>query len=853
MSLRLPSQNKFRPTARPGMKKAPTARPASSATSLGQPKATVLAATPDQTQQTVSQPSQLDNRVGSSQTAVASSSAAPASSSTVVPSQTQVSSSAGPSKSPIKALGTTSTPTKAAAGPIVSPNKPAVTPIGAPSIVSTDAPSRASPQPPRLSLLDAARSHSATAASPGAIRRGTPSVSSRSVRAPSATPQPMRAPSLPPSQAKPTSAKSQTTSMPPPPLVSRRPRETSSTPQPTALPPSLGVTASPSEGPLTGHGLPPSLGTAQAAPETASRGPSQSDTAALAAALVASIGTNIPAPRRPRKPPRKAKPQNTSSALDGSGAVEQASSAASQPAKRNRQSFRASTEVRGSSEDADQGEDGYEEGSGSEGESDGSGGVKGGSSHAGSQVTRRPNKRSRSSKPKKPSVSVITLQEFQPDEMVGAQVDEVSMTMGDLATTLAAQGRITQRAIKIDEFRRNEAIKKREESRLRAQQLWRRNQIQRRKVRATRNGDRARRRREMGEAGDEEDDVSADEDDSEEEFEAQPDRLTPESTPEPELRMDSQAPERSELGEEDEERDREDWELEYEAAQREAAGDDEEPEFVPEAGDGVSQVGDGVDLALAQAAEEDEDMAALRAAGFLVTDDRGDGERGDGDDADEADWFGTEEPDIDAYRQALEQRRRRVIEEHDRDDQEVVEVDDETRFINSQSYSKYTKPQRWTALDTELFYQVLEETGENYTLMKAYFPGRTIKQLKLKGLRENRANPDRMTEAILARKPMDKAYLTKSAGYNPNKAWDREEALFEEARVDADKLKRMDSVRPEEEGQGGRDGEGDGEVGLEQMAMEDEKGSDQEAEDDGRDDKSGDEAEPEFELPEDEE
>jgi len=38
--------------------------------------------------------------------------------------------------------------------------------------------------------------------------------------------------------------------------------------------------------------------------------------------------------------------------------------------------------------------------------------------------------------------------------------------------------------------------------------------------------------------------------------------------------------------------------------------------------------------------------------------------------------------------------------------------------------------------------------------MKAYFPGRDVKQLKRKGLRENRDNTARMTAAILNRRPL---------------------------------------------------------------------------------------------------
>jgi transcription factor TFIIIB component B'' len=53
----------------------------------------------------------------------------------------------------------------------------------------------------------------------------------------------------------------------------------------------------------------------------------------------------------------------------------------------------------------------------------------------------------------------------------------------------------------------------------------------------------------------------------------------------------------------------------------------------------------------------------------------------------------------------------------------------------------------------ELINQVLGEVGENYTMMKAFFPGRSVAQIKKKGLREN-ANPEKVTAAINARRPI---------------------------------------------------------------------------------------------------
>lgn len=106
--------------------------------------------------------------------------------------------------------------------------------------------------------------------------------------------------------------------------------------------------------------------------------------------------------------------------------------------------------------------------------------------------------------------------------------------------------------------------------------------------------------------------------------------------------------------------------------------------------------------------------------------------------------------------------------------------------------------------------------------MKAYFPGRDIRSLRLKGARENKVNPEKMTAAIMARKPLgecffslffltarlrfadlpppfpmtDKDYLAKSAGYDASRSWDKEEALFEEAKANVERLRKLDSEQP---------------------------------------------------------
>ncbi|WVQ99454.1 hypothetical protein IAU59_006589 [Kwoniella sp. CBS 9459] len=938
MSLRLPSQNKFRPTAKPGLKKTgPRPNPPRPPSQPQPQKATPSAAAIPATQassnagpsssasQITSAATPADPSSLSSQTVVAgpSSSATQAVSqtSTIVPSQlpppkdpvaaqpkpissaqVQAIRSSNPSSTTARQpsapqAAEPSDPSASSAPqrdppsvPPVSPTAPPppqAKPINTPALTeasiaknpnpepSTSASSAPAPRPSapaqKLSLLDAARNHSSNAPSPGSIRRGTPSLSARSMRAPSMTPtpgrapsvtpqpqrapsitpQPQRAPSASPHPQRAPSASPRPQSQRPPSSDAHTRREPSSTPQPPApsssFPPSLGISTAPS------FGFPPSLGTTTAAgPSRASSvTPAPPDTAAMAAALVSSItGPQVPAqpPRKGKRRITKGRAQPAKGSVPDDSMLQQQASRPSRPRK-TPGSVRAGTEDGATSEEEEgsQNESGDQEDDAGDGELDENGKRKSGTGN-GTKRASRPSKRVRLQRPKPPTVARISLQEMEPDEMVGDKVDEVVITMGDLATTLAAQGKVSQRAIKIDEFKRNELLQKRAASRLRAEHNWRRNQIKRRKVRATKNRDRARRRERLGQLGMDEGAVSPDEEDSDEEYEPEPERLTPESTPEPDHgRMNSQAPERAE-GEEDDDdvetvQGREDWEMDFEAENREGEAGEE--------GDFLGGAGSGDEHGAAEA-EEDEDMAALRAAGFLVTEDQENGQNGfgegeDGDDGEYGDddepWLRGDEPDIEGYRQALEQRRRRVIEDHDRDDQEIVEVDDETRFINSASFSNKTRPQRWTTVDTELFYQVLEETGENYTLMKAYFPGRTVKQLKLKGLRENRSNSEKMTAAIMARKPLDKDYLTKAAGYDSTRAWDREEALFEEARADADKLRRLDSLRP---GEGDGDGEGeDGELGnvtfdIDDNVYEGEAGGEGDEYKDDEEDKGGD-------------
>ncbi|WVW83982.1 hypothetical protein I302_106006 [Kwoniella bestiolae CBS 10118] len=883
MSLRLPSQNKFRPTfkpGKPGQKKAPPVRPSNS--------------TPTSSQQTIA-PSSSQPLPSSSQTSAPSSSQPyapstsapqPSTTSTAVntqvvpgtdgPPQSTKSTNVVPKPIPssqIRALlsnnfqTTNITPpvqsgpappasgeesteviaipsSSVTAGPSTSQASTAKPPSSqaatSPTVTRTPLapPPPPSPAPaPRLSLLDAARNHSSETPSPGQIRRRTPSIASRSERAPSATPQPQRAPSAAPSirgSSVVPHSRREPSATPQPPTSSGAPPSLGVTPSPrqppSSLPPSLGTAGPPTLGLSSPSGFPPSLGTTSSSPAPIAApiaSSSRDQAAALAAAAVGTIGRvgdHHTSSRQARKGRRRV--------TKGAAPLARNIPVVEIPIRSGKKPLRVvreNTEDRRTSEEDDGSEDEEVE--------------TGEKRKSSSQITEDDEGRhvKRQKKKRAIGVATISLQDIQPDELVGDQVDEVVITMGDLATTLAAQGKVSSRAIKIDEHRRAEDQKNKEAARLRVEQSWRRNQIKRRKVRHTKNRDRARRREELGRLGMDEGIVSQDEDDSEEEYEPEPERLTPESTPDPDARREqSIRPE--------------DWDENGEGLED---GDEEyndvpvdnnaEPLFMDGEGEGDEGDGEGENGGVGLTAEDiaaqeeaDADMAALRELGINIVEDgpSGFGEAGDGEeDEEEYNWEVEDDyPDIEGYRRDLERDRRRIREAQDRDDGEVVEINDETRFINAASFAKYTKPQRWTAMETELFYQVLEETGENYSLMKAYFPGRTIKQLKLKGLKENRINPEKMTAAILARKPLDKDYLTKSSGFDATRAWDKEEALFEEAKNDADRLKRLDSTRPGEEGGEGEEGGNEfDETMLQEFEVEAEEDKDEEAAEEEKD------------------
>ncbi|KAF2403269.1 hypothetical protein EJ06DRAFT_457408, partial [Trichodelitschia bisporula] len=56
--------------------------------------------------------------------------------------------------------------------------------------------------------------------------------------------------------------------------------------------------------------------------------------------------------------------------------------------------------------------------------------------------------------------------------------------------------------------------------------------------------------------------------------------------------------------------------------------------------------------------------------------------------------------------------------------------------------------ERWTDTATDKFYAALSQFGCDFMIISQLFPGRTRRQVKAKFVREERADPERVREAL---------------------------------------------------------------------------------------------------------
>ncbi|KZP25446.1 hypothetical protein FIBSPDRAFT_734099 [Athelia psychrophila] len=93
-----------------------------------------------------------------------------------------------------------------------------------------------------------------------------------------------------------------------------------------------------------------------------------------------------------------------------------------------------------------------------------------------------------------------------------------------------------------------------------------------------------------------------------------------------------------------------------------------------------------------------------------------------------------------------------------------IEESDTTKFVNSATYGKKFRGSRWTAEETELFFDALSQFGENYELISFILPGRDRKACKNKFKAEDKRDSDRINHCLDNRTPYDISTLSRMTG-----------------------------------------------------------------------------------------
>lgn len=325
------------------------------------------------------------------------------------------------------------------------------------------------------------------------------------------------------------------------------------------------------------------------------------------------------------------------------------------------------------------------------------------------EVVSKPKRAKKEAKPKTDRVRFLqpSMEELQNGGIMEEEVDINVLTMADLATKVT-HGRVSERAGVLAMFHQ-ELKKQRKVKTVHTNWArWERQQIIRRKLRALKNDIREARREEARHEGrNPDDDVSADEEDSEEEFEIIPDRLTP---PEEEERvMRIQPPRLEEPGEGMD--GVEGGEVDGEAGEEGEAGlvgehaegeDDAERPFLLD-----PLVDDPDDVPAEEPVEEDE------LAGFGHREDDEDLDEDDEthprNEAGEVDWDRLQEENEEGGDWADSRDQLQEAIRRGEDTREVHEAQSATRLINQNTFRRGKAAARWNHDETEFFYEVVSQ------------------------------------------------------------------------------------------------------------------------------------------------
>lgn len=144
------------------------------------------------------------------------------------------------------------------------------------------------------------------------------------------------------------------------------------------------------------------------------------------------------------------------------------------------------------------------------------------------------------------------------------------------------------------------------------------------------------------------------------------------------------------------------------------------------------------------------------------------------------------------------------------DNYEVVEERSLTTRITSRSFLKNNKRfpndfilpgqgKRWTAADTELFYEGLQHFGTDFQMISHMFPGSTRRSIKLKFTREERSDPERVREILLSRSTINTNWdgFIQASQMNEGRFADADEIKRQLAEEEAEFRARIDAATAE--------------------------------------------------------
>ena len=127
------------------------------------------------------------------------------------------------------------------------------------------------------------------------------------------------------------------------------------------------------------------------------------------------------------------------------------------------------------------------------------------------------------------------------------------------------------------------------------------------------------------------------------------------------------------------------------------------------------------------------------------------------------------------------------------DPMEDVEENELTRRITSQTWLKREKKELWGEILTDRFYLGLRMFGTDFMTISKMFPGRTRRQIKLKFNREERADSERIKEAVMGPKePMDLSELIANGDIEYEDPAEFQRQLEREAQEHAEAIRRQE-------------------------------------------------------------